>query len=578
MNDYTMRKKVRNKLIIGLILIMVMLLSTAVSCGQPDNSPAEVPREKAMKGELVLVDGNLRLNYTYTGESFLLIWPKGYSRQTGDDELLIQDKDGQNVTRVGDIVIIRGNRAFASLAEKYVGPMLPEVTEGPYWRVEEVISSQPESGPLTQERINELAEIYRSRTKFFTWAVYAEEHGITMKEAVGRFSDFDDAGLLGSVLEELEGDTFSGLWLGDAGVIVAFTENGEETIKDYLVEGSPLARRITLRTYEVSFNELSSAQLEIHQILEEHGLSVGSLIDVVKNRVVLMVTDEELFVETLAKAGLTLPEYVVPDIIYEPADGPPPGINPDPSVHLPQLKTASGSYMTALTTGKLTLEDGYLRVRGDLIIWQPDYFVHNNDGTIEILDRDGTVVGRAGEEIYMGGGEIPRPPEDKFLKEPLPDDIQGSFWMQGGGTRLNLNFSSDFFGLQTIGLQTKEIGEYNVYFLTRKPALDELGGPETTITGSLLSSYNGDILQSPRIQMEDGLARYTIFWPAGYKASIKEGVFEILDEAGNVVLRDGDAIEIKGRLISRNYELRDELPGGYGGPYLVVDSLHGGER
>jgi len=375
------------------------------------------------------------------------------------------------------------------------------------------------------------------------------------------------------VLEVLEGDTFSGLWLGGAGVVVAFTENGEETIKDYLVEGSLLARRITLRTYEVSFNELSSAQHEIHRILDKHGLSVGSYIDVVKNRVVLMVTDAELFNDTLAEAGLTLPEYVVPDIIYKPADGPPPGINPDASVHFPQLKTASASYMQALLTGKLTLEDGYLRVHDRIIIWQPDFFVHNNNGTIEILDKDGKVVGRVGEEIYMGGGEIPMPPEDKFIKEPLPDDIEGPFWLQGGGTRLNLNFSSDLFGLQVI-----DLGEYNVYFLTRKPALDELARQEITLTGSLLASYNGIIIQSPHIQVEASPARYTIFWPAGYKASIRDGVFEILDETGNVVLRDGDAMEITGRLISRNTELRDELPGGYSGPYLIVDEILRGEE
>lgn len=566
------------------IFVLVTMCLASVSCNEGDKDSSSFPVQKAgvtpdeaVKGKLALVDGAFRVNQAPVGDSFLLVWPDDdYTRQDDGGTTLIIDPDGQTITQVGETVIVRGNLVSAEVAEKHVGPLLPEVTEGPYWFVKEVVSSLPEPGPLTQERINELAEIYRSRTKFFNWAVYAEEHGITMKEAIGRFSEVDDSGLLGSVLEELEGDTFSGLWLGGSGIVAAFTENGEETIKDYLVENSPLARRITLRTYDVSFNELSSAQHEIHQILEEHGLSVGSYIDVVKNRVVLQVTDAELFNDTLAEAGLTLPDYVVPDIIYEPADAPPPGINPDPSVHFPQLKTASASYMQALLTGKLTLKDGYLRVHDELIIWQPDYFVHNNEGTIEILDRDGKVVGRVGEEIYMGGGEIPMPPEDKFLKEPLPPDIEGPFWLQGGGTRLNLNFSSDLFGLQTI-----DLGEYNVYFLTRKPALDEMAGQETTITGSLLASYNGIIIQSPHIRVEPkpeenkGTVQYTAFWPAGYEARIENGVFEILDGSGNVVLRDGDAVEITGRLISRNNELRDELPGGYSGPYLIVERITG---
>lgn len=558
------------KTITVVMALLVGLLPAAVSCGQPSIDPAGVTPDEAVKGELVLAEGNFRVNQVPGGSTFLLVWPKEYSRHDEGGETLIFGPEGEVVARVGDIVIIRGVMTSSAGALKNTGPMLTEVSKGPYWLVKDVISSLPESGLLTQERINELAEEYRSRTEFFSWAVYAEEHGITMKEAVGRFSEFDDAGLLGSVLEELEGDTFSGLWLGGSGVVAAFTENGEETIKEYVEEGSSLARRITLRTFEVSFNELRSAQEEFNQLFQSQGFPVSSFTDVVNNRVVLLVTDEGRFRDILENAGVKLPAYVVPDIIYEPADGPPPGINPDPSVHFPQLKTASASHMQALLTGKLTLEDGYLRVHDELIIWQPDYFVHNNNGTIEILDRDGIVVGRVGEEIYMGGGEINLPPEDKFLEEPLPDDIEGPFWLQGGGTRLNLIFSSDFFGLQTI-----DLGEYNVYFLTRKPALDEMAGRETTITGSLLASYNGIVIQSPRIQVEASTARYTTFWPAGYEARIENGVFKILDGSGNVILRDGDAVEITGRLISRNNELRDELPGGYSGPYLIVERITG---
>ena len=94
--------------------------------------------------------------------------------------------------------------------------------------------------------------------------------------------------------------------------------------------------------------------------------------------------------------------------------------------------------MEALLTGELELVDGYLRVNESIIIWQPDYFVHNNNGTIEIWDRDGVVVGRVGKEIYMGGGSAGTIEQiNPTLKEPLPTDIEGPFWLQGGGTRLN---------------------------------------------------------------------------------------------------------------------------------------------
>ncbi len=107
-------------------------------------------------------------------------------------------------------------------------------------------------------------------------------------------------------------------------------------------------------------------------------------------------------------------------------------INPDPSVYFPQLKMRSGVFMEALLIGELVLEDGYLRIDGTLIIWQPDYFVNNNDGTIEILDRNGEVVARVGEEIGMGGGEIkPIDYINKLLKEPLPADSKGPYWLMG---------------------------------------------------------------------------------------------------------------------------------------------------
>jgi hypothetical protein len=423
---------------ITLLIILILLLAT-VSCGQPESEPSGVTPETAVKGKLALVDGSFRVDQVPAGDSFLLIWPDDYTRLDRGGEILIIDPDGETMATVGDTVIIRGNLASSALAEKRVGPLLPEVVKGPYWQVKKVLSSLHEPGPLTQERINELADVYRNRTEFFSWAVYAEEHKITMKEAIGRFSLVDDAGMLGSVLEELEKETFAGLWLEGSQVVVAFTEDGEEIVKDYLVEDSPLARRITLHTFEVTFDELKSAQQEASRLLQNYGLATSSYIDVVKNVVVLMVTDRELFEETLQEASEELPEYVVPSIVYEPTDEPPYGINPDSSVHFPQLKTRSGSYMLALLVGELKLVDGYLRVGEELIIWQPDYFVHNDNGTIEIWDRDGVVVGRVGEEIYMGGGEIKQPPEDKFLKEPLPDNIDGPFWIQGTETRLNSN-------------------------------------------------------------------------------------------------------------------------------------------
>ena len=163
-----------------------------------------------------------------------------------------------------------------------------------------------------------------------------------------------------------------------------------------------------------------------------------------------------------------------------------------------------------------------------------------------------------------------------MLKEPVPADVEGPFWLQASsGTRLSLNFNSKFFSLQVI-----DLGEYNVCFLTRKPALDELASQEITLTGSLLASYNDVIIQAPHIRVEPkpeenkGSVGYTTFWPAGYLARITDGVFEVLDGQGKVVVRDGGEISVTGKVMYGYIkELHDELPGGLFQPYLIVESV-----
>lgn len=253
------------------------------------------------------------------------------------------------------------------------------------------------------------------------------------------FEQVEDAGLLGAALEANEKETYAGSWtMGGRIFIIAFTRDGEGTIKKYVKEGSPLERIILLQTMEASFAELQAAQQETADILDRLDLFFDSSIDIRKNRVELYVTDSELFNRALEKAGEKLPAHVESMVIYEPLREIPFPVNPDPSVHFPQLKVPSGSYMAALLTGKLVLKDGYLRVRDSLIIWQPDYFVNGNNGTIEILDREGKVVAKVGEDVVMGGGQYPVPKEEinRRLREPLPPDAQGPFWLQGGETRL----------------------------------------------------------------------------------------------------------------------------------------------
>ena len=87
--------------------------------------------------------------------------------------------------------------------------------------------------------------------------------------------------------------------------------------------------------------------------------------------------------------------------------------------------------------GTLEVENGCLQVTQEgndqrmAIVWQTDYFLNNNEGSIEMLDRDGKVVARVGETIYLGGGEIGSI-EDDQLQAPMPEHCSSSpLWLMG---------------------------------------------------------------------------------------------------------------------------------------------------
>lgn len=335
---------------------------------------------------------------------------------------------------------------------------------------------------------------------------------------------------------------------------------------------------------EPTYEELQAARREAGQLLDELGLSVSSGINIKENQVEVYVTDSKLFYKTLQEADAQLPDHVVAIIIYEPLYEIPFEINPDPSVHFLQLKMRSGTFAAGELYGELALEDGYLRVEGTLIIWQPDYFVDNNEGTIEILDRNGEVVARVGEEVYMGGGATWSVEHvNSLIREPLPQDCQGPFWFQGMGTRLNLNFSSDLFSLEII-----TSGDHEYYFLKKKPLLEELIGEKITVTGELVATrkplYKCSYIQvAARPEENKGIGFYTPIWPADYQARVTDGVLEIIDGDGQLVVRDGEEVSLDGiwvhgirREISR--QLHEELPAEcYNSKLIVKRVLRGGE-
>lgn len=272
-------------------------------------------------------------------------------------------------------------------------------------------------------------------------ATMAKDMGISVDEAIRRLQLQGSIGTLVAALEQHEAGTFAGLWIQHEPVYrvaVAFTRNGPETIRPYIAN-TPLADVIDVRSANVTYAELKVAQQKTQQLLQGLSLSVASGINIQENRVELYVTDRTLFDTTLQQANVHLPDHVVVMTVYEPVGSTLPfAVTPDPTIAFPQLKMRSAAFMEALAAGELIVQNGCLRVQAHsstashLIIWQADYFLNKHNGTIEILDRNGAVVARVGDEIRMGGGEVPLTPDlERQLREPVLKQCEGPYWLMG---------------------------------------------------------------------------------------------------------------------------------------------------
>jgi len=241
-----------------------------------------------------------------------------------------------------------------------------------------------------------------------------------------------------NTLENNEKDTYAGCWVDGGRYVIAFTRDGLETVNKYVTANSTLLNYIDLRTFKYSYQTLQQIRNNVDGTLKNLDLFSSCSVNIKENRVDVDVTDSEFFYNTMNQANVQLPEEVKVNIVYEPLREIPFTINPVTGVYFPQLKMHSWIVMNALGYGKLVLKNGYLYIGDVIIIWQPDYFLNNNNGTIEVLNRDGKVVARVGANISMGGGGFSVSLEDinRMIKQPLPLDCPGPFWQQGGDPQI----------------------------------------------------------------------------------------------------------------------------------------------
>ena len=299
----------------------------------------------------------------------------------------------------------------------------------------ESITQAPTIEPVVQEIVGDPTEAMLRDAQAF-----ADELGIDVAEALFRLSLQDTIGRLNARLQSEQSDTFAGLWIEHEPtfrLITAFTRDGEATLAPYIV-GTDLVEIVEVRTVALTYRELQALQANINGLLGPTDTSFSSGVNIQENLVEVYVTDLGAFAAGIEAQDIQLPENVRVVEIYEPlGDELPFDVNPDDSIYFPQLKSRSTSFMEALLIATLVVEDGCLRAHQDesnesyTIVWQTDYFLNNNDGLIEMLDREGNVVARVGETIYLGGGEV-RQVDAEQLRAPVPERCAGpKFWLMG---------------------------------------------------------------------------------------------------------------------------------------------------
>ncbi len=106
----------------------------------PRQGPVEgmrVMMQAEMIGQLVLVDGCLRIESIYDDTSYLPVWPPEFDLGSEDDEIQVLDGAGEVVARVGEEIYMGGGEGSASVMAECVRQQLPSTCTGPYWIVGE---------------------------------------------------------------------------------------------------------------------------------------------------------------------------------------------------------------------------------------------------------------------------------------------------------------------------------------------------------------------------------------------------------------------------------------------------------
>lgn len=413
----------------------------------------------------------------------------------------------------------------------------------------------------------------------------AASWGVSLEEAYQRLRVEDPIGTLQAELTEWEADTFAGLWIEHEPqyrVVVAFTRDGEKALKPYLENRS--IPGLTIRKAHFTYAELEAMQAQAMRELGKLDFHVSVLFAVQDNRIEVLVSDRAWFESELQRVGAQLPEGVElvvveggstardKDLLLTP---------PVLGIAFPRQKPTEGlrESMTAQLIGTLRLEGACLQVQsldgGVLMpIWPPEFTLRlQGDGAegghVLVIDGEGQVVARAGQEVYLGGGYIRI--SDEWVLQQIPAACRGEFFVVGNEVRPNLCYGSDLFALDVVST-TKQ----TVLFPRYKPALDRQIVDAGSMDGKLVAY---DYYRCLHLQTDWGPGPVTLLWPSDWSVRASDGEIMVVDGSGQAVARLGDEISLRGRAIPHSMDfaayrqLVDELPGDCVGASWLVDGI-----
>lgn len=183
------------------------------------------------------------------------------------------------------------------------------------------------------------------------------------------------------------------------------------------------------------------------------------------------------------------------------------------SIDLPTSDWSGGGGDAAALGGTLRLDaDGCVRVDDVDVVWPRGFSARTVGGELELLDADGAVVARGGDQIFTGGGFVPHRGDSGCSRDVAGESFMVQSEVQVVGVPVELPTSA------------WHPGDFSM---------------EALLGGAVQLDTNGCVT----------VGGSPVVWPAGWTARTSGPGVEILDGAGRVVARSYQVIQFGGGFV-----------------------------